>query len=84
MKTPLKTHEELALAAARLSRAAPNHWADFLKVFAEHTLAHKDACVQAVADRVLITQGRAQLCVELCSLFTDAEKKAVELAAKQK
>jgi hypothetical protein len=70
--TPPKPKDELALAAAHLSRAAPNSWADFVKAFEVYMRVRKDECVQAPADRVLLAQGRAQQCVELSSLFTNA------------
>ena len=82
--TPPKPHDELALAAARLSRAAPNSWDDFVKAFEAFTGTRKDACIQAPADKVLLAQGRAQQCVELSSLFTNAIKTASDMAAKQK
>jgi hypothetical protein len=80
--TPPKPKDELALAAAHLSRAAPNSWSDFVKAFEALTVERKDNCVQAPADRVLLAQGRAQQCVELSSLFTNAIATANE--AKQK
>lgn len=72
--TPPKPKDELASAAARLSRAAPNTWADFMKAFEVYTADLKDACVHAAADKILLTQGRAQQCVDLSSLFTNAIK----------
>jgi hypothetical protein len=82
--TPIKPHDVLAIAAAQLSRAAPNTWAEFLKAFEAYACIYKDACVQAPADQVLKAQGKAQGCVELSSLFINAIKTANELAAKQK
>ena len=70
--TPPKPHDELALVAARLSRAAPNTWDEFMKAFEDYTAVRRDACIQAPADRVLLAQGRAQQCVELSSLFSKA------------
>jgi hypothetical protein len=70
--TPPKPHDELSAVAARLSRAAPNTWDEFIKAFEAYAAVRRDACVQAPADRVLIAQGRAQQCVELSSLFMNA------------
>lgn len=70
--TPPKPKDELAIVAARLSRTAPNTWDDFIKAFEAYARERKDACVQAPADKVLVAQGRAQQCVELSSLFTNA------------
>lgn len=70
--TPPKPKDELATAAAYLSRAAPNKWVDFVKAFEAYAAERKDSCVQAPADRVLLAQGRAQQCVELSSLFMNA------------
>lgn len=70
--TPPKPHDELALVAARLSRAAPNTWDEFIKAFEVYATVRKDSCVQAPADKVLLAQGRAQQCVELSSLFRNA------------
>lgn len=64
------------LAAARLSRAAPKSWEDFVKAFEAFTEVRKDGCVQATADKVVLMQGRAQQCVEISSLFTEAIKSA--------
>jgi hypothetical protein len=74
--TPPKPQDELALVAARLSRAAPNSWDDFVKVFAAYVQLRKDGCVQAPADKVLLAQGRAQQCMELHTLFTEGIKQA--------
>lgn len=73
--TPPKPKDELATVAARLSRAAPNTWVEFIKAFEAYTTERKDGCVQAAADKVLLAQGRAQQCVELSSLLTSATQK---------
>ncbi len=72
--TPPKSHDVLVEVAARLSRAAPNTWTEFTAAFAAYTDDRKDGCVQAPADRILITQGKAQQCVELLSLLKQAIK----------
>ena len=72
--TPPKPHDELMLAAARLSRAAPNMYAEFLKAFEVFTTQAKDSVVNAASDKVLLAQGRARSCVELLGHLTDATK----------
>ena len=72
--TPPKPHDELLAVASRLSRAAPNNWAEFLKVFSDYADARRDACVQSDADKVLLNQGRARQCVDLLTLFNNAAK----------
>jgi len=72
--TPPKPKDKLALAAARLSKAAPNAWVEFMSDFGEYVRDRELACVQAPSDRVLNAQGRAQQLQELCSLLLDAAK----------
>ena len=81
--TPLKPRDELALVAARLSRAAPSTWDEFIKIFEAYTADRKDSCVQAPADKILLAQGRAQQCVELSSLFKNAIATANAAAAQK-
>lgn len=72
--TPPKTKDVLASAAARLSRAAPNQWAETIAALEKYVRERELACVQAPADRVLIAQGMARQCQELLTLFTDEAK----------
>ncbi len=72
--TPPKPKDRLTLAAARLSKAAPNTWVEFMSEFGEYLREKELACVQAPADRVLNAQGRAQQLQELCTLLLDAAK----------
>lgn len=81
--TPPKPRDDLATAAAHLSRAAPNSWVNFIEAFDAYTALRVSACVQAPADKVLVTQGKAQQCAELSSLFTNAIQTANAMA-KQK
>lgn len=76
--TPPKPHDELALAAARLSRAAPNSWVDFVSAFEAYAAVKRDACVQAPADKIFQAQGKAQQCAELSLLLSNAIKSANE------
>jgi len=73
----------LTAAAARLSRAAPNSWDDFVAAFELYAAVHRNACVQAPADKIFVQQGKAQNCAELSALFSNAIKTANEQAAKK-
>lgn len=72
--TPAKPKDHLTAAAARLSKAAPNAWVEFVEAFAQFTRDRCDACVQAPADKVLLAQGMARQLVELQTLLNDAAK----------
>jgi hypothetical protein len=72
--TPPKPKDELQSAADRLSRSAPNQWAEFIEAFVRLTEEKRDACVQSPADQVLLAQGKARQCVELLALFTAPAK----------
>lgn len=72
--TPPKPKDNLLLAAARLSKAAPNTWPDFIAAFEEFARDRESACVQAPSDRVLLAQGMARQCIELLTLLKDAAK----------
>ncbi len=80
---PPKPHDVLTTVAARLSRAAPNTWDDFIAAFEAYTAVRRDACVLAPADKIFVQQGKAQQCAELLSLFSTAIKSANEQAAKK-
>lgn len=73
--TPLKPKDNLALAAARLSKAAPNAWGDLVAAFSVYARERELACVQAPADKVLLAQGMARQCNELLTLITDEAAK---------
>lgn len=72
--TPPKPKDVLATAAARLSKAAPNGWKEFMDAYAALARERTDACVSAPADKVLNAQGRAQQLLELQDLLIDAAK----------
>lgn len=74
MTAPPKPKDNLQVAAARLSRAAPNMWIEFMVELAAYARDRESACVQAPADRVLLAQGGARQCNELFTLFTEAAK----------
>lgn len=72
--TPPKPKDVLVTVAARLSKAAPNSWKDFMDAYDAFTRSRMDACVAAPADQVLRAQGMALQCVELQTLFAEAVK----------
>ena len=72
--TPPKPKDVLELVAARLSKAAPNTWVEFMPALEEYTREIELACVRAPADGVLIAQGRARQLQELLTLFKNAAK----------
>lgn len=70
--TPNRPHDELMLVAARLSRATPNTWDEFLKAFEAYSSDRSRDCVAAPYDKIYLAQGRAQQCAELAKLFREA------------
>ena len=76
MKAPPKPHDNLAEAAVRLSRTAPNAWLDFMKAFSEYTDSRRAECIRAPADKVLLAQGHARECETLAEIFTRVETAA--------
>jgi hypothetical protein len=72
--TPPKPKDVLVIAAARLSKAAPNSWTEVIAALEVYTREAELACVRAPADGVLIAQGKARQCEELLALFHDAAK----------
>lgn len=73
--TPPKPKDVLTTAAARVSRAAPNAWEEFMAAFATYTRSRETACIQAPADGVLLAQGGARQCIELLDLLEAAKLK---------
>lgn len=74
---PPKNKDLLHAAAARLSRAAPNGWKDFIDAFEAFSAERTRDCMRAPSDKVLVTQGKAQNSDELLTLFIDAAKQKV-------
>lgn len=74
--TPPKPLDELSLCAARLSRAAPGLWDQFVTAFATIADERVKACVNAQPTNVFEMQGRARQCSELTTLFYEAIPKA--------
>ena len=82
--TPLRSKDELILAAARLKRAAPTSYKEFEKALSDMTSEAMALCVQSPADQVLVKQGRAQILVDLCGQFHECIEEANKLEAKMK
>jgi hypothetical protein len=72
----LAEDKDLTEPAARLARSAPGEWREFLEAFRKYTDARKDNCVLAQLDELQRSQGRAQQCVQLVALLSDAIKSA--------
>lgn len=84
MTTPLRTDDKLAIAAARLKRAAPNLFKEFEDLLDLHAREATVLCVQAPPDQVLRLQGRAQEVMDLRKILTDCIATADKLEAKLK
>lgn len=84
MTTPLRTDDELTVAAARLKRAAPNLFMEFVNKLDAHAREAMTVCVQAPPDQVLGKQGKAQEAMYLRNLFNDCIATADKLEAKLK
>lgn len=78
--------EDLGLTppAARLARAAPNEWKEFVIAFRKYADQQRDYCVQATLDELQRTQGRAQATGVIATLLDDAVTAADRMSARQK
>ena len=77
--------QNLILAAARLSRASPESWDEFLSTFTRYAWDMAEKLVQSPVEVVLVAQGRAQGMMILGKLLTDCQKTASSMEAnKQK
>ena len=68
--------KEFILAAAQLSRAAPDQWGAFMVAFVDYVDVRRNECVQAPIAALPTAQGRAQALVQLEALFNDCRKTA--------
>lgn len=75
---------DLILAAAKLSKIAPETWKEFLGAFETHTNTNRDNCVSSPLEALPQNQGRAQACVALLKLLRDAPKVADQIEGKRK
>lgn len=84
MTTPLRTDDKLAIAAARLKRAAPNAFKEVVDLLDAHAREGMALCVQAPPDQVLGKQGKAQEAIYMRDLFNECIATAEKLEAKLK
>jgi hypothetical protein len=64
------------MAAAHLSRQAPETWGQFMVALGEYANSRRDECVQSSVEKLQVAQGRAQICVQLVRLLADCNKTA--------
>lgn len=73
------SERELILAAAQLSRRAPDEWSKFLEELANYAEDIVVACVRSQLDMLPVAQGRAQSIVKLQQTLVDCRKAADEI-----
>jgi len=78
------TDRDLILAAARLARTAPESWQQFLGAFSNYTEVQRENCISSPLEHLAVNQGRAQNCVALLRLLSDAVKLADQIERKNK
>ena len=61
--------QDLIVAAARLSRAAPTPWDEFLTAFRAYARELAEKLVATPSDTVFVAQGRAQSVAGVAKLF---------------
>jgi hypothetical protein len=74
----------LILAAAELSRRAPEQWAEFMIAFVVYASGKRDECVQAPLAMLPVAQGRAQAIAQLEVLFDECKVQSENITKKQK
>lgn len=79
-----RTNDKITLMAARLARAVPALWEDFVRELGDLATERRDQCVQAASDKVFTMQGRAQQAAELHTQFRNAVSEAAALESKLK
>lgn len=84
MITPPKTKDNLAIAAARMKRAAPNSFKEFEEAFEALWAEGVVRCVQSPRDDVLNNQGRAQQLTEVRDVLRECLVTADKISAKLK
>lgn len=75
--------DPLALAASRLSRAAPAAWDEFISAFHTYSQSIKDECVQAPVANLPTAQGRAQQSVRIYEVLKNCQATAAKVVAGQ-
>lgn len=80
----MQSDRQLIIAAARISRAAPESWEQLLAAFRAYTDTQRDNCISSPVDNLQVAQGRAQACAALLRLFDDCRKSADQIEEKRK
>lgn len=82
MATPNQHEIPFVVAAARLSRAAPADWQQFVDAAATYANQQALACIQSPMDVLPVTQGRAQSAHRLHTLLAECRSMADKLEGK--
>ncbi len=78
------TDEELVLAAARLSRNAPELWEQFIGAFRAYTERSVTNCIQSPVSELTRAQGRAQSASYLYGLMSSCRETADHIERKRR
>lgn len=81
---PLRTRDNIVIAAAFMKRGSPRSWSEFEAAFNALCTEVTTMCVQAPPDRLKNAQGRAQQLEELRQMFASCVEEAQKLEAKMK
>ena len=71
--------QHLTLAAARLSRSAPEAYNGFLAALRGYTEEQSQNCIQATLDELPRAQGRAQASARLLNVLSDCLSSAAKI-----
>ena len=72
------------MASARLARAAPKSWEEFLGAVAAYHRQQSDNCVQSPLEQLPVAQGRAQNAARFHSLLAACIASADKIERKSK
>lgn len=75
---------DLILASARLARAAPKSWEEFLGAVHAYSRQQADNCVQSPLEQLPVAQGRAQFAARLHNLLATCLSSADKIERKSK
>lgn len=84
MQTHTKPVDEVAIAAASLSRKAPDEWRLFLEALALYQNVQRDNLVKSPLAELPVNQGRAQLMGTLLGMLADCRTNAEKIANARK
>lgn len=79
----LQVDDQVAIAAAKLKRAAPNAWSEFEQALTALGEKRKNECIQANFTEVQRAQGRAIEMVDLLKVLAGCLATSDKLAQKQ-